>query len=222
MIVIGCISTPIQEPSQRPLQSETMAVKVGGSVLVRHGSLLLDAEVKELQESVQTEENGVAMQGCVLVHYVVESGWPDEWVTRDRVLEDTQASRERQMESKAVSPSKSEVSTTSTSFEKFCGPKRLDAMAAWMNTVDDALVRMDKDVKDVIQTHADHAAKLIELERRKKEALEKKAGLEAAVLQELKRVKVAEETAMARKRLQTAGVAQEEIDAILPVLPPTV
>ena len=40
--------------------------------------------------------------------------------------------------------------------------------------------------------------------------------LEVEVARDLKRVKVAEETAMARKRLKDAGVTQDEIDAILP------
>ncbi|EGZ08780.1 hypothetical protein PHYSODRAFT_525536 [Phytophthora sojae] len=145
-----------------------MVINAGDTVLVLHGSLLLDAEVKEIE-------------------YLSQPDRPEEWVARDR----------------------------------FCGPKRLDAMAAWMNTVDDALVRLDKDVKDLIQHQANQAAHLLELERRKKEALEEKAELEAAVLTELKRVRVAEETALARKRLQDAGVDQEEIDAILPVIPHT-
>ncbi|POM61897.1 hypothetical protein PHPALM_29021 [Phytophthora palmivora] len=105
-----------------------------------------------------------------------------------------------------------------SSLEKFCGPKRLVAMAAWMNMVDDALVRLEKDVKDLIENQTNQAALLLDLERRKKEAIKEKAALEAAVLKDLKRVRVAEETAMARKRLQSAGIAQEEIDAILPVI----
>ncbi|KAJ8533225.1 hypothetical protein ON010_g14030 [Phytophthora cinnamomi] len=198
-----------------------MPVKAGDTVLVAHGSLLLDAEVKEVGSGV--EAGGTSAESSVQfkVHYLAQTDQPDEWVTHDRVLEDTPTNRELQEKAKALNQAKNEISGASTTFEKFCGPKRLDAMAAWMNTVDDALVRLDKDVKDLIRHQANQAAHLLELKRRKKEALEEKAGLEAAVLTELKRVRVAEETALARKRLQNAGVDQEEIDVILPVIPHT-
>lgn len=194
-----------------------MVINAGDTVLVLHGSLLLDAEVKEIEVDVVAAGN----PGQVKVQYLSQPDRPEEWVARDRVLEGTPTNRELQEKAKAISQAKSEASGSSAAFEKFCGPKRLDAMAAWMNTVDDALVRLDKDVKDLIQHQANQAAHLLELERRKKEALEEKAELEAAVLTELKRVRVAEETALARKRLQDAGVDQEEIDAILPVIPHT-
>ncbi|KAG6954689.1 hypothetical protein JG688_00012237 [Phytophthora aleatoria] len=171
-----------------------MTIMVGDSVLVSHGSSLLDAEVKELQSGIET---GTTHRGKVLVQYLVESDRPNEWVTRDRVLEDSQSNRELQEKVKAIAQKKSELSGVSTSFEKLCGPKRLDAMAAWMNSVDGTLARLDQD----------------------KEAMEKKAALEASELKDLKRVRVAEETAMVRKRLQSAGIAQEEIDAFLPVIP---
>ncbi|EEY58962.1 uncharacterized protein PITG_11978 [Phytophthora infestans T30-4] len=103
--------------------------------------------------------------------------------------------------------------------DRIFGPKRLDAMTAWMKSVDVTLVRLNKDVNDLVEHQTNETAQLMALERRKKEAIETKAQLEASVLQDLKRVRVAEETAMARKRLQSAGVAQEEIDAILPVIP---
>ncbi|KAE9002310.1 hypothetical protein PR003_g18006 [Phytophthora rubi] len=193
-----------------------MAIKVGDTVLVVHDSLLLDAEVKEVEGDVEAGGATPENSSQVKVQYLTQTDRPDEWVTRDRVLEDTPTSRKLQEKAKASSQIRSEATGT---LEKLCGPKRLDAMAAWMNTVDDALVRLDKDVKDLIQHQANQAAHLLELKRRKKEALEEKVGLEAAVLTELKRVRVAEETALARKRLQNAGVDQEEIDAILPVIP---
>ncbi|GMF22354.1 unnamed protein product [Phytophthora lilii] len=195
-----------------------MAVKVGDIVLVSDGSLLLDAEVKELKGDVEAEGRDAAIPMQCLVQFLVDSDRPDEWVACDRVLEDTPSNRELQ-QARTMGQAVDGASSASNAFEKFCGPKRLDAMAAWMNTVDIALVRLDKDVKDLIQDQANQAAQLIELERRKREALEEKVEVEAAVLKDLKRVRVAEETAMARKRLQTAGVAQEEIDAILPVIP---
>ncbi|KAG7383129.1 Esa1p-associated factor [Phytophthora pseudosyringae] len=135
----------------------------------------------------------------------------------DRVLEDTPASRE--LQEKVAAMNQSESARPSASFETFCGPKRLDAMAAWMNSVDDALARLHEDVRDLTEHQVSQDAQLMELERRKKGALEEKAKLEAAVLKDLKRVRVAEETAMARRRLQNAGVSQDEIDAILPVIP---
>ncbi|GMF32388.1 unnamed protein product [Phytophthora fragariaefolia] len=199
-----------------------MAIKAGDTMLIVHGSLLLDAEVKELQGDVETAAASAGNPVRFLVHYLVQSDRHDEWVTRDRVLEDSPTNRELQEKAKAINQARSEASGASTALEKFCGPKRLEAMTAWMNTVDDALVRLDKDVKDLVQHQASQAAHLLEMERRKKEAIEEKAELEAAVLTELKRVRVAEETALARKRLRNAGVDQEEIDVILPVIPHTV
>ncbi|KAL4163002.1 hypothetical protein KRP22_015117 [Phytophthora ramorum] len=195
-----------------------MDVKVGDLVLVLHGSLLLDAEVKEAKSDDQAAE---MRSKKLLVHYLVDLDRADEWVTQDRVLEDTPTSRELQTKGEDSSQSKSEASSASATFDKFCGPKRLDAIAAWMNTVDDALVRLGQDVKNVVRHQAEQADQLRELERRKKEAREEKAALEEAVLKELTRVKVAEETVLARKRLQNAGVSQDEIDAILPVIPRT-
>ncbi|KAL3670770.1 hypothetical protein V7S43_003958 [Phytophthora oleae] len=195
-----------------------MAIMVGDTVLVSHGSVLLDAEVKELQSDIKTGEGTAERRGQVLVQYPAESELQDEWVTHDRVLEDTQANRELQQKVNAINQAKSELADPSVTFDKFCGPKRLDAMAAWMNSVDDALVRLDQDVKDLVAHQASQTAQLIELERRKNEAIGRKEALEASVLQNLKRVRVAEETAMARKRLQNAGVSQDEIDAILPVI----
>ncbi|ETI41625.1 hypothetical protein F441_13115 [Phytophthora nicotianae CJ01A1] len=189
-----------------------MTIMIGDAVLVSHGLSLLDAKVKELRDA----ETETANPAQVLVQYLVDSDRPDEWVTRDRVLEDTQSNREK---IKAINQKKSETVSPSVSLEKLFGPKRLDAIAAWMNSVDVTFTRLDKDVKNLIEHQANQAAQLKELERRKKEAMEKKAELHASVLNDLKRVKVAEETAMARKRLQNAGVAQEEIDAILPVIP---
>ncbi|KAF4146157.1 hypothetical protein GN958_ATG04632 [Phytophthora infestans] len=185
---------------------------IGKTVLVSDGSSLLDAEVKDLRDANPDAANN----GQVLVHYLAESDRPDEWVTRDRVLEDSQSNREQQ---KTASQKRNEVLSPSASLRKIFGPKRLDAMTAWMKSVDVTLVRLNKDVNDLVEHETNETAQLMALERRKKEAIETKAQLEASVLQDRKRVRVAEETAMARKRLQSAGVAQEEIDAILPVIP---
>ncbi|KAK1935666.1 hypothetical protein P3T76_010361 [Phytophthora citrophthora] len=195
-----------------------MTIMVGDTVLISHGSVLLDAEVKELQSDIETGEETIEKPVRVLVQYPVESERQDEWVMPDRVLEDTQTNRELQQKINAINQQKNELTDPSATFEKFCGPKRLDAIAAWMNSVDDALFRLERDVKDLEMHQASHTAQLNELERRKKEAIGQKGALEASVLQDLKRVRVAEETAMARKRLQNAGVSQDEIDAILPVI----
>eukprot|EP00644_Phytophthora_capsici_P018586 jgi/Phyca11/555471/estExt2_Genewise1Plus.C_PHYCAscaffold_730116 len=115
-------------------------------------------------------------------------------------------------------PAESERHDEWVTSDRFCGPKRLDAIAAWMNSVDDALIRLDQDIKNLEAHQASQNAQLNELERRKKEAIGQKEALEASVLQTLKSIRVAEETAMARKRLQNAGISQDEIDAILPVI----
>ncbi|KAG7387603.1 Esa1p-associated factor [Phytophthora boehmeriae] len=133
----------------------------------------------------------------------------------DRVLQNTPKNRELQVKANAIQLKRNEVSEATD----VCGPGRLDAIVAWMNTVDDALVRLNKDVEELLCVQVDQAAQLNELEKRKAEAEKTKTEVDAQVLQDLKRVKVLEETAMARKRLQTAGVSQEEIDAILPAKP---
>ncbi|KAG1712733.1 hypothetical protein DVH05_000472 [Phytophthora capsici] len=191
---------------------------VGDTVLISHDSVLLDAEVKELQSDIETGEGTAEKPVQVLVQYPAESERHDEWVTSDRVLEDTQTNRELQQKVNAINLKKNEVTDPLAAFEKFCGPKRLDAIAAWMNSVDDALIRLDQDIKNLEAHQASQNAQLNELERRKKEAIGQKEALEASVLQDLKSIRVAEETAMARKRLQNAGISQDEIDAILPVI----
>ncbi|KAH7465471.1 uncharacterized protein KRP23_12011 [Phytophthora ramorum] len=82
-----------------------MDVKVGDLVLVLHGSLLLDAEVKEAKSDDQVAE---MRSKKLLVHYLVDLDRADEWVTQDRVLEDTPTSRELQTKGEDSSQSKSE------------------------------------------------------------------------------------------------------------------
>ncbi|KAG7393064.1 Esa1p-associated factor [Phytophthora boehmeriae] len=192
-------------------------VVIGDTVLVLHDSVLLDATVQEISNPTDSEEKSAEEYSSgpeFLVHYV-DSDQPDEWIAVDRVLQDTSKNRELQLKVNAIQLKRNEVSEATD----VCGPGRLDAIVAWMNTVDDALVRLNKDVEGLLRAQADQAAQLNELERRKTEAEKTKSELEAQVLQDLKRVRILEETAMARKRLQTAGVSQEEIDAILPAKP---
>ncbi|KAG2510937.1 hypothetical protein JM18_008761 [Phytophthora kernoviae] len=198
-----------------------MVVKSGDTVLVLHDSVLLDAAVQKINNPTNTEDKSTEehLSGPrFLVHYV-NSDRPDEWMSVDRVLQDTPKNRDLQLKANAIQEERSKISKSSDVLENVCGPGRLDAIVAWMNTVDDTLVRLDKDVNELLRAQANQRAQLNELERRKTEAEKKKTELEAEVLQDLKRVKVAEETALARKRLQAAGVSQEEIDTILPIKP---
>ncbi|GMF22356.1 unnamed protein product [Phytophthora lilii] len=199
-----------------------MVIKEGDTVLVYYDLLIFDAEVRE----VQPAEGGGSR---FFVHF---TGWNDswdEWIDQDNVLEDTPANRERQRKAKqellehnaaagdahpprhmqpGAPPSKRPVSVP--------GSERLVAMIGWMKTLDDSLTKLDKQVKDLVREQISHEVGTVQLQKRKAEAEVQKAELEVEVARDLKRVKVAEETAMARKRLKDAGISQQEIDAILP------
>jgi hypothetical protein len=203
-----------------------MGIKAGDTVLVYYDLLIFDAEVLQVEE------------GRFFVHF---SGWSDswdEWIEADNVLEDTPANRERQKKAKeellvhnamgngdkpprpVQKGAGAAVETTTTTASKrpitLPGSERLVAMIGWMKTLDDSLTRLDKEVKGLVREQISQEAGNVQLKKRKAEAEVQKAELEVEVARDLKRVKIAEETAMARKRLQDAGISQEEIDAILP------
>ncbi|KAG7393063.1 Esa1p-associated factor [Phytophthora boehmeriae] len=203
-----------------------MVIKAGDSVLVYYDLLLYDAVVLKVDDSSD-----------VVKYFVHFSEWTDNWdtwIAQENVLEDTPSNRERQKKVKddLVVPSNNiqeqkqeerpAVSTTtvpgmSTSMPTTVpGSERLTAMIGWMKTLDDALTRLDKQVKDLVHDQIKQEAGNVQLAKRKAEADVQRAELDVEVARDLKRVKVAEETAMARKRLRDAGISQEEIDTILP------
>lgn len=68
-------------------------------------------------------------------------------------------------------------------------------------------------------------AQTLELQKRKLEIEERKSHLQIESMRydnDIKRIKVAEENMLARKRLRDAGVPQEEIDLLLPLQKPEV
>ncbi|KAI9990754.1 hypothetical protein PInf_018319 [Phytophthora infestans] len=172
-----------------------MGIEVGDTVLVYYDLLIYDAEVLKIETAGDASK--------FLVHFKGWSeGW-DEWIAQENVLEDTPHNRERQKKAKdellvhnATRPMQQSTKANNRP-TTLPGSERLVSMIGWMKTLDDSLTQLDK-------------------QKRKAEAEVHKAELEVEVARDLKRVKIAEETAMARKRLKDAGVSQAEIDAILP------
>eukprot|EP00644_Phytophthora_capsici_P018585 jgi/Phyca11/530685/estExt2_fgenesh1_pm.C_PHYCAscaffold_730014 len=208
-----------------------MGIKAGDTVLVYYDLLIFDAEVLKIE--------GADGNGGVNRYFVHFKDWSeswDEWIEAENVLEDTPANRERQKKAKhelllhsamdngvqpprpmqqdGVQPSHQDVSNKRPS--TLPGSERLVSMIGWMKTLDDSLTKLDKQVKDLVRDHISQEVGNVQLKKRKAEAEVQKAELEVEVARDLKRVKVAEETAMARKRLKDAGISQKEIDSILP------
>ncbi|ETI41626.1 hypothetical protein F441_13116 [Phytophthora nicotianae CJ01A1] len=191
-----------------------MGIKVGDTVLVYYDLLIFDAEVLKIETT-----------GDVSKYFVHFTGWSDgwdEWITQENVLEDTPHNRERQKKAKdallvqnAAHPMQKDTATNNRP-TTLPGSERLVSMIGWMKALDDSLTQLDKQVKDLVREKISQEVGTVELKKRKAEADVHKAELEVEVARGLKRVKVAEETAMARKRLKDAGISQEEIDAILP------
>ncbi|RLN81533.1 hypothetical protein BBJ28_00019866, partial [Nothophytophthora sp. Chile5] len=198
-----------------------MVVKVGDTVLVFHGPALLDAVVQEIG-SGRSADAGAGQAGELrfFVRYLAEQSQQDEWVGPDSMLENTAANRKLQEEELAAAARKSEASLTEKSeasiVQKFWGPRRENAIVAWMHMVDASLVRLDEQVAALVHDRSDQKVVEAALKRRKTAAESDKTQVEVAMMQELKRVKVAEETALARQRLRNAGISQQEIEAILP------
>ncbi|RLN81531.1 hypothetical protein BBJ28_00019865 [Nothophytophthora sp. Chile5] len=197
-----------------------MVVKAGDAVLVYYDLLIFDAVVLKVAEDSDGQSSG----GSVKTYFIHFSGWSDnwdEWIAAENVLEDTPENRERQKEAKAAlatprREAQCEEGTTANRPVSVPGSERLVAMIGWMKTLDDSLMQLDKQVKDLVREQISREAGNVALKKRKAEADVQKAELEVEVARDLKRVKVAEETALARKRLKDAGISQEEIDAILP------
>ncbi|POM61896.1 Chromatin modification-related protein EAF3 [Phytophthora palmivora] len=203
-----------------------MVFKIGDAVLVYYDLLIFDAEVLKIEEG-DADSNGKKY----FVHF---SGWSDswdEWIEARNVLEDTPINRERQKKAKeelllanstgnsVQSPRPMQDTAASkrpSTLPTLPGSERLVSMICWMKTLDDSLTKLDKQVKDLVRQHISDEVGTVELKKRKAEAEVQKAEFEVEVARDLKRVKIAEETAMARKRLKDAGISQEEIDKILP------
>ncbi|EGZ08781.1 hypothetical protein PHYSODRAFT_252389 [Phytophthora sojae] len=208
-----------------------MGIKVGDTVLVYYDLLIFDAEVLKIEPA----EDGAPDARRFFVHF---TGWSeswDEWIEQENVLEDTPPNRERQKKAKEEllvhnsmpnGTSQQQQQQQSQPMQQDAaaskrpitlpGSERLVALIGWMKTLDDSLTRVDKQVKGLMREQISQEAGNVQLKKRKAEAEVQKAELEVEVARDLKRVKVAEETAMARKRLRDAGISQEEIDAILP------
>ncbi|RLN90497.1 hypothetical protein BBJ28_00004151 [Nothophytophthora sp. Chile5] len=201
-----------------------MAVEVGDMVLVYHGPALLDAVVQEIDSGRRVAVGaGQANQLSFFVRYLAEHSKQDEWVRPDHILENTPANRKLQEEGLAAAARKSEASLTEKSeasiAQKFWGTRRENAIVAWMHLVDVSLARLDEQVAALVRDRSSQKVVEAELKRRKTAAESDKTQVEVAMMQELKRVKVAEETALARQRLRNAGISQQEIENILPVNP---
>ncbi|KAG6954686.1 hypothetical protein JG688_00012236 [Phytophthora aleatoria] len=191
-----------------------MVIKVGDTVLVYYDLLIFDAQVLKIETA-----------GDVNKFFVHFTGWADswdEWIAQENVLEDTPHNRERQKNAKeellvhnATRPMQQDTAANKRP-TTLPGSERLVSMIGWMKALDDSLTRLDKQVKDLVREQISQEIGTVQLKKRKAEAEVHKAELEVEVARDLKRVKVAEETAMARKRLKDAGISQEEIDAILP------
>ncbi|KAG6618408.1 Chromatin modification-related protein EAF3 [Phytophthora cinnamomi] len=199
-----------------------MGIKVGDTVLVYYDLLIFDAEVLKVEPADADAHR-------FFVHFTGWSDSWDEWIEHDNVLEDTPPNRERQKKAKEelllhnaaanVTPTPRPMQQDAAASKRpitLPGSERLVAMIGWMKTLDDSLTRLDKQVKDLVREQISQEAGALQLKKRKAEAEVHKAELEVEVARDLKRVKVAEETAMARKRLRDAGISQKEIDAILP------
>ncbi|RMX63453.1 hypothetical protein KXD40_008042 [Peronospora effusa] len=181
-----------------------MVIKVGDTVLVYYDLLIFDAKVYKIERDT--------------------TGWTDNWdtwVSKENIMEDLPANRERQKQAKdellvqcttGVPPSIPLNKRPTT----VPGSERLVSMIGWLKTLDDFVTKLDKQVKDLIRQQLTQEVEKVQWKKRKLEAQVHKMELEVEVARDLKRVKVAEETAMARKRLKDAGVTQDEIDAILP------
>ncbi|OWZ01062.1 Chromatin modification-related protein EAF3 [Phytophthora megakarya] len=200
-----------------------MVIKLGDTVLVYYDLLIFDAEVLKIEDG---ENNAKKF----FVHFTGWSDSWDEWIEAANVLEDTPANRERQKKAKeelllqnsmqnGVHPPRPTQDTASNrpkSLPTLPGSERLVSMIGWMKTLDDSLTKLDKQVKGLVHEQISQEVNTVQLKKRKAEAEVQKAELEVEVARDLKRVKIAEETAMARKRLRDAGISQEEIDAALP------
>ncbi|KAE9005992.1 hypothetical protein PR003_g18007 [Phytophthora rubi] len=199
-----------------------MGIKVGDTVLVYYDLLIFDAEVLKIEPA-----DADADAKRFFVHF---TGWSeswDEWIEQENVLQDTPPNRERQKKAKeellvhSSAPNRTprpmqQDAAASKRPTTLPGSERLVAMIGWMKTLDDSLTRLDKQVKGLVREHISQEAGNVQLKKRKAEAEVHKAELEVEVARDLKRVRVVEETAMARKRLKDAGISQQEIDAILP------
>ncbi|KAF4146158.1 RNA binding activity-knot of a chromodomain [Phytophthora infestans] len=191
-----------------------MGIEVGDTVLVYYDLLIYDAEVLKIETAGDASK--------FLVHFKGWSeGW-DEWIAQENVLEDTPHNRERQKKAKdellvhnATRPMQQSTKANNRP-TTLPGSERLVSMIGWMKTLDDSLTQLDKQVRDLVRDKISQEVDAVQLKKRKAEAEVHKAELEVEVARDLKRVKIAEETAMARKRLKDAGVSQAEIDAILP------
>ncbi|GMF32390.1 unnamed protein product [Phytophthora fragariaefolia] len=200
-----------------------MGIKVGDTVLVYYDLLIFDAEVLKIEPADAADARRF------FVHFTGWSDSWDEWIEQENVLEDTLPNRERQRKAKEellrhnaaadVAPPPRPMQQDAAASKRpitLPGSERLVAMIGWMKTLDDSLTRLDKQVKGLVHEQISQEAGTVHLRKRKAEAEVQKAELEVEVARDLKRVKVAEETAMARKRLKDAGISQDEIDAILP------
>ncbi|CAI5714986.1 unnamed protein product [Peronospora effusa] len=191
-----------------------MVIKVGDTVLVYYDLLIFDAKVYKIERDTTGDSK-------YFVHF---PGWTDNWdtwVSKENIMEDLPANRERQKQAKdellvqcttGVPPSIPLNKRPTT----VPGSERLVSMIGWLKTLDDFVTKLDKQVKDLIRQQLTQEVEKVQWKKRKLEAQVHKMELEVEVARDLKRVKVAEETAMARKRLKDAGVTQDEIDAILP------
>ncbi|KAG7383128.1 Esa1p-associated factor [Phytophthora pseudosyringae] len=196
-----------------------MGIQAGDKVLVYYDLLIFDAEVLKVEAAGSRASR-------FFVHFPGWSDSWDEWIAQENVLEDSPANRERQKKAKeellvhnaagdGLRPAQQDAAASARP-STLPGSERLVAMIGWMKTLDDSLTRLDRQVKGLVREQISQEVGAVQLKKRRAEAEVQKAELELEVARDLKRVKVAEETAMARKRLQDAGVSSEEIDAILP------
>ena len=126
-----------------------MVIKVGDTVLVYYDLLIFDAEVSQIELDNQGESR-------YFVHF---PGWTDNWdtwISKENIMEDSPANRERQKKAKdellvqctTGVPPNIPLNKRPTTVP---GSERLVSMIGWLKTLDDSVTKLDKQVKDLIR-----------------------------------------------------------------------